>query len=169
MVSESQVMKKLRTLLGIALVFGGTTLQASAHGCGFGFYLGIPFLFGLGLGLGGACANPYYAGYGYYPGYYYPGYGYAGQAYAATQTPSAPAAPSDMSMSAPPSALARGADWVPSTPAPGHWIQDPTPHQYAPGPSTPPSSMVTISAPTLTVTHSPGGVPIFVMNEPAPR
>jgi hypothetical protein len=149
-------MKKLRTLLGIAFILGSTTLQAPAHGCGFGFYLGIPFLFGLGFGLGAQCANPYY-----YPGYYcgVPADGHA-------QTATAPSAPSDMSMSAPPSALARGADWVPSTPAPGHWIQDPNPYQYAPGRSSPPASVVTVSAPNLTVTHSPAGVPIFVMYQP---
>ena len=102
-------MKNVRLILVLAVALCGSTANVSAHGCGWGFHCGIPFVsFGFGFGLGASCGWPAYGWGCGYPAYAYTqpadAYTYTAPAacYAQPATVAMPAAP-DPAPIAPPS------------------------------------------------------------------
>lgn len=157
-------MKRIALALGAALTLLANPITVNAHGGCFGFWPFWPLAFGTGIALGTAA---------YHDSCYYPRYVYAGPPYAyypyraapttyVTTVPGAPA-PIVNDMPAPPTS-APAADWVPSSPGPGHWVPDPHPYAYAPGK---PEQRLPVAAmpaaQTVTVTSSPGKVPIYTI------
>src|SRR5262245_26569460 len=110
-------MKKILLILSIAFSLCSSPVNASASGCGFHFWIGIPFLFGIGFGA--PCGYPYTCGY---PVYSHPTH---------TDSPSqAHVAPIEATAQSPASQI--GQLWTPSTPGAGAWISDPQPYFYSP-------------------------------------
>jgi len=150
-----KVMKTNRFVLCVVLTLSAATASFKARACGFGFHVGLPCVsLGVGFGLGLGCSYPVYeCGYGW-PAYTYT---YAEPAYAFS--PTADPAPAASASVAP---VSQPSGWVPATPGVGHWVPDPTPYRYTPGPEAKQTSVATPPVvETVAMTSSLGGVPVY--------
>ena len=167
------MMKTIRHILSIALILCANGAGFEARACGVSLSLCVPFVsLGIGFGLGGHCGGPAIgfgigascAGPAYGCAYGYPGCAYPQPAYASDPPANyALAATASPAPAAPP--VAETPAWVPSTPGAGHWVPDPEPYSYTPGPTVKRTSAVSAGTPqTVTVSRSAGGVPVYSVN-----
>jgi len=153
-------MKRMMLMMSVAASLAAAPLTASAHG-GFGFCLWPLWPLSVGLGFSLGCASTYHASC---PDY---GYCYRSSVYAYTPptvytTPAIPVASAPVEAPAPVTPV-----WVPSTPGAGHWVPDPTPYSYSENAAPKPRVATTPSTPpSVTVTHSPGNVKVYVVTYP---
>jgi hypothetical protein len=146
----SKIIKRLFLGATIVLGLGMGSMSARAHGgyCyGPGFWPLIPLAFGIGAALSCAANSQSYT---------YPTYGY--------NLPVVSNPPAETSYAAP---APQNPLWIPSTPGAGHWVPEPTPYRYIPAERT---NMVSkaraigATTQTITITHSAGNVPVYVVS-----
>jgi hypothetical protein len=145
-------MKRILLTLSIASTLCGSVVNAGAHGCGFHFWIGIPFLFGIGFGV--PCSSyPYACGY---PVYTYPAHTES-PCQTQTATVEAPAP-----VPGPPIAQL----WAPTTPGTGAWVHEPEPYHYTPSVV---AKTTTAPAPagaqTVSVSKTADGVTVYSISQ----
>ena len=173
-------MKKMAIALAATLALSSSAFAGFHGGGGFrfggghygGWHGGGPFWgsLALGFGLGALLSYPYYYGPAYYygPGYSvyyaptYPAYTYAPVPPAYVYDPPAASSRPAASIAPPPKPEVAAIQ----TPAPvmkgaGQWVPDPEPYSYTPEASA--RQAAPAIARTVTITHSAGGVPLYVV------
>jgi len=149
----------------LTLSAGGMNARAHGGGCYGGcFWPFIPLAFGIGAAVAAAASSHSQPVYVYAP----PSYPYysppVSSAPASAAAAYEPAANHLVAASQPPPV------WFPSSPGAGHWVPDPMPYSYATralvnnGVKRPTAR----EGQTVTVTHSPGTVPVYVISHQRP-